>query len=58
MDSSLAEPCTQRANTNLATCSKNKKHIYPVHNVNCPWCGEKTIHDSGFMKGIRRFLGD
>ena len=44
-------------NANLATCSKNKKHIYPVHNVNCPWCGATTIHDSGFMKGIRRFLG-
>ena len=44
-------------NSNLATCSKNKKHIYPVHNANCPWCGATTIHDSGFMKGIRGFLG-
>ena len=44
-------------NPNLATCSKNKKHIYPAHNTTCPWCGATTIHDSGFMKAIRGFWG-
>lgn len=44
-------------NANLTSCSKNKKHIYPVHNTKCPWCDATTIHDYGFMKGIRGFLG-
>lgn len=25
-------------NENLRTCYKNKFHVYPAHNSECPWC--------------------
>ncbi len=44
-------------NRNLTVCSKNKKHIYPVHNTKCPWCGTATLHDARLAKGLRGLLG-
>lgn len=32
---SIAAP---EPNRNLRTCNKNKYHVYPVHNKECPWC--------------------
>ncbi len=25
-------------NPNLITCKKNRHHVYPAHNISCPWC--------------------
>lgn len=44
-------------NPYLTRCSRNKRHIYPVHNTECPWCGAKKIHDSGLLKKLRNLKG-
>lgn len=39
---------TPEPNKMLVTCSRNKKHVYPVHNKECPWCeieNRKTVGD-------------
>ena len=45
-------------NPYLRTCSKNARHIYPVHNATCPWCGTQiTVHDNEIFKKIRSWIG-
>lgn len=45
-------------NNNLMKCSKNPRHIYPVHNTICPWCGAKSIvHDNKISKKLRNIKG-
>ena len=45
-------------NPNLTKCSSNSRHIYPIHNTTCPWCGTQSImHDNGLVKKVRSWLG-
>ncbi|MCR4612223.1 MAG: hypothetical protein K5644_10030 [Lachnospiraceae bacterium] len=45
-------------NPYLKKCSNNPRHIYPIHNVSCPWCStQNLIHDNGMAKTFRSFLG-
>lgn len=49
----LAEP-----NPYLKMCSKNKKHIYPAHNTECPWCAApSTMHDNEIFRKVRGIIG-
>lgn len=38
-------------NPNLRTCTKNKAHVYPIHNTSCPFC--TSAKRNGFMDRIK-----
>lgn len=52
----LSPLLTAKSNVLLKTCKKDKLHIYPAHNKQCPWCKCESQRDSKKKKKFKKWI--